>query len=218
MSGLEKLAGWVTAVAATVGVVWFVTVTWSSPLEGWWASSGAQVWLVTPAALLCLAGAAAVLGVGRRHRLGEVVLLGAGLTVLSLLTVLHGLAPLVLGQDHLSWFAMALALPAGLAAGMPSLVPRGRLSGWIAAHWRAWSTAGQRALIRRVHAAALGFEPTVSCGVADAAPGQCTALAHLLSVADQGMYQQKHVPLRPTVRLERAGRQRSDRDRTGDPA
>ncbi|MEX2446303.1 MAG: HD domain-containing phosphohydrolase, partial [Dehalococcoidia bacterium] len=68
-------------------------------------------------------------------------LLGAGLTVLSLLTVLHGLTPLVPDQDDLSWFAMALALPAGLGAGFPLLVPRGRLSGWIAARWKPWSAA-----------------------------------------------------------------------------
>lgn len=106
-----------------------------------WRSSTALFVIVTVAASLCTVAAVALLWVAHRRQLAEAGILGAGLTVVSVLPLVHGLtAPGVLyGPNQAVTTSAFVALPLALITMAPLLAPSGRAGAWIGRHWRAWS-------------------------------------------------------------------------------
>lgn len=105
-----------------------------------WASPMALFVIVTIAATLCVVAAVAVMVVGHRRGLAEVGLLGTGLLVVSILSLVHGLtAPGVLyGPNHAVMTSAFLALPMALGAWSPLALRRRPFGAWAARGWRAW--------------------------------------------------------------------------------
>ncbi len=114
-------------------------------------------WLVAVGAGLCLGVSLAVVIAGLRRGLAEVALLGASLTALSALSLVHGLTTpgYLFGPNSVTSTAMLLAFPAGAVAALPLVVPRG--GPWLTRRWRVF-TGGVLAAT------------TVSCGVLLAVP------------------------------------------------
>lgn len=114
-------ARWIV-VSTAAGVAGVAALPGAGATGGWRGSEMWQAALITPAALACLAGALVVVVVGWRGSLMEVAVLGAALTVQSVLATAHGVAA-GMGADAVSWWTMALAFPAGAAASLPVLLP-----------------------------------------------------------------------------------------------
>ena len=110
-------------------------VTWTSPI-------GLFV-IITIAASSCIVASLWVLGVGHRHDLAEVGILATGLTVVSMLPLVHGLtAPGVLyGPNQAVRTSAFLALPVALVAWAPLALRHTGTGRFVARHWRAWSAA-----------------------------------------------------------------------------
>ena len=106
-----------------------------------WRSSIALFVIVTIAASLCTLAAVALLWVAHRRKLAEAGILGAGLTVVSVLPLVHGLtAPGVLyGPNQAVTTSAFASLPLALITMAPLLAPSGRAGAWVGRHWRAWS-------------------------------------------------------------------------------
>lgn len=108
-----------------------------------WRSSTALFVIVTVAASLCTVAALALLWVAHRRELAEAGVLGAGLTVVSVLPLVHGLtAPGVLyGPNQAVTTSAFASLPLALITMAPLLARHGRVGSWVGRHWRAWSIA-----------------------------------------------------------------------------
>lgn len=106
-----------------------------------WRSSTALFVIVTIAASLCTVAAVALLWVAHRRQLAEAGILGAGLTVVSVLPLVHGLtAPGVLyGPNQAVTTSAFASLPLALITMAPLLAPSGQARAWVGRHWRAWS-------------------------------------------------------------------------------
>lgn len=149
--GDRKEVGAGVAAAATLVLM---LLPRAEPLSGPWGMPVFQVWVITPAAMVCLVGALVVVAVGWRRGLAEIAVLGVGLVVLSAASVQHGLALADPADSPVPWFTMAIALPAGLVAASPLwAVPRSA-RGWVGRRWRPWvltwlalSAAGSVSLI-----------------------------------------------------------------------
>lgn len=129
------------ASAAAASAMLLLLLPRAEPLGGLWASPTLQVWVITPAAVVCLAGSLVVVVLGWRRHLAEIAVLGTGLVVLSAASVLHGLA-LAAGPDTpVAWFTMAIALPAGLAAASPLWALPASARRWVGTRWRDWVAA-----------------------------------------------------------------------------
>ncbi len=127
----------------------------SAPVTGG-VSTPVQGIVVTGLAAACLVGSLVVLVVAFRQRLAELALMGGGLTMLSGLTVVHGVA-VGIGEPGLSWLALATAFPATAVVALPLLVGRGPVRRWLARVWAMWVSswlivlvvAGGTALVAR---------------------------------------------------------------------
>ncbi|MGH9014928.1 MAG: PAS domain S-box protein, partial [Acidimicrobiia bacterium] len=105
-------------------------------------------WLVAVGAGLCLGVSLAVVIAGLRRGLAEIALLGASLTTLSALSLVHGLtAPgYLFGPNSVTATAMLFAFPAGAVAALPLVIPHG--APWLARRWRGftWGVVAATAL------------------------------------------------------------------------
>lgn len=107
----------------------------STPAHG--ASLAVQGAVVTGLAAACLVGSTIVLVAASRRRIAELAMLGAGLTMLSGLSVVHGLTA-GLGLPASSWVAMAAAFPATAVVSLPLFLAAGRTRALVARAWVPW--------------------------------------------------------------------------------
>lgn len=123
------------------------------------ATAAMQGTVVAGLAALCLVGSLFVLAVAYRQRLAELALIAGGLTMLSGLSVLHGIAA-ALELPGLSWLAMALAFPAMAIVALPLVVGDGGIRRWVAGRWFVWISSWLSALVV-IGGAAFAFRPAV---------------------------------------------------------
>jgi HD-GYP domain-containing protein (c-di-GMP phosphodiesterase class II) len=99
-------------------------------------------WFVTVAGLLCLGGGVLVYAAGLRDGVAEIAILGAALSVLSLLSTAHGiLTPGILyGANGASLATAFLALPASLLVAFGLVLPNTGVGRLILRHSRVWSS------------------------------------------------------------------------------
>lgn len=102
--------------------------------------------VVTGLAGACLVASVIVLWIAARRRLAELAMLGGGLTMLSGLSVVHGLAA-GMGLPGVSWLAMAAAFPALAFVALPLLIGAGSVRARIARRWEAWIVSSLAAFV-----------------------------------------------------------------------
>lgn len=186
-------AAWLRLVAPAAAAVVVALLPPLADLR--WAAPQLLFWAIAFLATGCAVGAAVVIAVGWRRRLAEVTLLGGLLMATSLLPLAHGLTTpgVVYGENPATMVAAFVAVPAGLFAGLPLLLP-GRLA--LAVHWRAW-TLTSVALVVAACAALLTWPGAIPAPQA----GSPVALAAVgLSLAGTGVLAMRH------LRLYRIGR------------
>jgi len=98
-------------------------------------------WLVVIGAGLCWLPSVALVVIGWRRDLAELVVLGAALSVESGFGVVHGLTVpgVVYGPNNAVLSSAFLALPAALAVAFPVLVRRSSAGTALGRHWRSWA-------------------------------------------------------------------------------
>lgn len=124
------------ALVAVLAAAMIVSVPGSAPAVGG-ASLAIQGALVTGLAAACLVGSAIVLVIAARQRIAELAMLGGGLTMLSGLSVLHGLTA-GMALPGASWLAMAAAFPAMAVVALPLLIAAGPARARLARAWAVW--------------------------------------------------------------------------------
>ncbi|MDZ7675336.1 MAG: HD domain-containing protein [Acidimicrobiales bacterium] len=133
------LAAAMAALVTGVAVTMIAGIPGSEPTGGG-ASLAVRGVLVTGLAGACLVASAIVLAIAARRRLAELALLGGGLTMLSGLSVVHGLTAGT-GSIDSSWVAMALAFPAMAVVALPLLLGAGTTRARLARVWIPWISA-----------------------------------------------------------------------------
>jgi HD-GYP domain-containing protein (c-di-GMP phosphodiesterase class II) len=101
----------------------------------------ALFWLVVIGAGLCWLPSVALMVVGWRRDLAELVILGAALAVESGFGLVHGFTvPGVLyGPNNAVLSSAFLALPTALVVALPVLAPRSGFAAALGRHWRGWA-------------------------------------------------------------------------------
>ncbi|MGE3448632.1 MAG: diguanylate cyclase [Microbacteriaceae bacterium] len=160
-------------------------------------SAAAQGTIVTGLAAACLVGSLMVLVAAVLRRIAELALVGGGLTMLSGLTVVHGVA-IGTGQAGLSWLAMAGAFPATAIVALPLIVGQGPTRRWIARWWGVWVSSWLLILIG-TGAAILVARPRVRAE----APGSWLVVAAGLTILVTSRLAARQLD------LHRIGRQRA---------
>ncbi|MFI5287359.1 MAG: HD-GYP domain-containing protein [Candidatus Dormibacteria bacterium] len=142
LAGRPGLGLWAAAIVGAAAVL-IAGACWTTLARYEWVSPLGLFWIVVPGAGLCWVGALWALQTGWKGGLAEVSILGAAIAVQSVLAIVHGLtAPGVLfGPTHVLTTAVLLANPLAMAAALPLLMPRLRLSIWAARHVRIWTAA-----------------------------------------------------------------------------
>lgn len=163
------------AFVALVSIGPFAGIAWVRPTFAFGA--------IVAVTALCVAGATAVLALGWRARLAEVAILGAALTILSFLSLVHGLTiPGVLfGENAAVMSSVFAAVPLALIAGFPLVVPGWGVSRAVAARWRPW-TLSMLALSGALGAALL-IEPDLLGAPTPGSPGVVAVAAASLAGA-----------------------------------
>lgn len=171
----SALLGAMSLVIAALAGLFIVGLEGSAPEPGG-PSTVVQGTIVTALAAACLVGSLLVLVVAVRQRIAELALVGGGLTMLSGLTVAHGVATGA-GQPGLSWLAMAAAFPATAIVALPLIVGQGATRRWVARRWGLWISSWLVVLIV-VGGAALVARPSVPTQV----PGSWLVVAAGLTI------------------------------------
>lgn len=106
-----------------------------------WRSTTALFVIVLIAAGLCVVGSLSLLVAAHRRDLAEAGVFAAGLSVISILPMVHGLtAPGVLyGPNEAVTSSVFVALPLAVAAMSPLGLPSSAATRWIGRRWRWWA-------------------------------------------------------------------------------
>jgi HD-GYP domain-containing protein (c-di-GMP phosphodiesterase class II) len=98
-------------------------------------------WLVVIGAGLCWIPSVALMVVGWRRDLAELVILGAALGVESGLALVHGftIPGILFGPNNAVLSSVLLALPTALIVALPILARRSRVGVAVGRHWRPWA-------------------------------------------------------------------------------
>jgi HD-GYP domain-containing protein (c-di-GMP phosphodiesterase class II) len=135
----RPLARWTLLVAPPVAAAAALVLGAGATVGG--GSAALAFGIIVTLTLLCAIGGVAVIVVGWRRQIAEIALLGASLTVASVLPLAHGLTiPGVLYGPNAAVMTTAfIAAPLALLVGAPLFAPGLPAARRATRHWRAWT-------------------------------------------------------------------------------